>query len=438
MIPSVSVSAVLVPSESLPDDVAQCRGFDFDTVVVHNNHEEANARQGTGNDSLPTAAAASLQCSMRSTLDSLMESFLSTGFQATNVALAIQQIQQMRSWRLSDVPYQHDVDDAMLQDLTLRQKIRARIFLAYTSNQISSGQREIIKFLVQHKMVDVVITTAGGIEEDIIKCLCPTYIGDFHLNGRTLRQKGINRLGNLLIPNHNYCVFEDWVTPIIHQMHNEQDQATIHWANTISTVQNDQGSDINNSSSSLSPLLWTPSKIIHRLGQEINHPDSVLYWASQNNIPIFCPALTDGSLGDMLYFHSYQRPGFIIDIHHDIRHLNDIAVKSYCTGQIILGGGLVKHHCCNANLMRNGANYSVYINTGQEYDGSDTGASPDEAISWGKIRMDAQPVKVCADATIVFPLIVSQTFAKENLQQWEKIVNHTFCHIDDIPIPSQK
>lgn len=63
--------------------------------------------------------------------------------------------------------------------------------------------------------------------------------------------------------------------------------------------------------------------------------------------------------------------------------------------------------------MRNGADYAVYINTAQEFDGSDSGAHPDEAVSWGKIKMNASPIKVCGDATILFPLIVSQTFAKE-------------------------
>ena len=46
------------------------------------------------------------------------------------------------------------------------------------------------------------------------------------------------------------------------------------------------------------------------------------------------------------------------------------------------------------SLQRNGADYSVFINTAQEFDGSDSGARPDEAISWGKIKMDAKPVKV--------------------------------------------
>ena len=62
--------------------------------------------------------------------------------------------------------------------------------------------------------------------------------------------------------------------------------------------------------------------------------------------------------------------------------------------------------------MRNGADYSVYINTGMEYDGSDAGARPDEAVSWGKIRVDANPVKVWAECTTVFPYIVGETFVR--------------------------
>ena len=57
--------------------------------------------------------------------------------------------------------------------------------------------------------------------------------------------------------------------------------------------------------------------------------------------------------------------------------------------------------------------FSVFVNTGQEFDGSDSGARPDEAVSWGKIRLEAKPVKVYCDATIAFPLIVCETFAKD-------------------------
>ena len=237
-----------------------------------------------------------------------------------------------------------------------------------------------------------------------------------------------NITGNLLVPNKNYCEFEDWVSPIIEKMHEEQDEKMLEWAKVVAKFDSiDDAEDVPEK------FAWTPSKFIHRIGLEINNEESVLYWAAKNEIPVFCPALTDGSVGDMLYFHSYKKPGFVLDIAEDIRRINDLAVRSHATGMIILGGGLVKHHTCNANLMRNGADWSVYINTGQEFDGSDSGASPDEAISWGKIRITAKPVKVSCDATIAFPLIVSQTFAK-NVKQWKKDMEGTECYIDDLKL----
>merc|ERR1719197_987933 len=159
--------------------------------------------------------------------------------------------------------------------------------------------------------------------------------------------------------------------------------------------------------------VWSPSQICAKMGERINDETSILYWAAKNKIPIFCPAITDGSIGDMIYFHSFKNPGLVVDIAQDIRAINDLATKSRASGMLIFGGGLVKHHICNANLMRNGANFSVFVNTGQEFDGSDSGARPDEAISWGKIRLNANPVKIYGDSTLIFPLLVSQTFAKE-------------------------
>jgi deoxyhypusine synthase len=363
-------------------------------------------------------------------LDSLAASMVSCGFQSTNVGLAIEQIWEMLRWRLKDRPILETDREEWRSD-EAREKIGCTIFLSYTSNLISAGMRETILFLVKHKLIDVVVTTAGGIEEDFIKCLAPTYIGDFKLPGKDLRAKGINRIGNLIVPNENYCLFEDWIMPVIETMADEQEKDGVR---------------------------WSPSKVIDRLGKEIDNEESVYYWAHKNKIPVFCPALTDGSIGDMLYFFSYKRPEFSLDIiqvahlflpsipfifpssvltpsriffRHssfifysnfrllvaacklqDIRLLNDIAVRAPCSGMIILGGGIIKHHVCNANLMRNGADFSVFINTGHEFDGSDSGASPDEAVSWGKIRLTAKPVKVVAEATLVFPLIVSQTFYK--------------------------
>ena len=77
-----------------------------------------------------------------------------------------------------------------------------------------------------------------------------------------------------------------------------------------------------------------------------------------------------------------------------------------------MGTGIVKHSILNAHLYRNGADYAVFINNSQEFDGSDAGAEPDEAVSWGKLKANAKSIKIFGDATIIFPLLVAETFAK--------------------------
>ncbi|KAF2253884.1 Deoxyhypusine synthase [Trematosphaeria pertusa] len=343
--PSGATDAVLKPSEPVAQGSREVQGIDFNAYAQRSI-----------------------------TVEELVEGYASMGFQATAVGEAVRIINEMRTWTHPETGE------------------RTTLFLGYTSNLISSGLRETLRYLVQHNHVSAVVTTAGGVEEDFIKCLAPTYLGSFSTPGAGLRAKGMNRIGNLVVPNSNYCAFEDWVVPILDKMLEEQEQ----------------------SKTTDEPIHWTPSKVINRLGKEINDERSVYYWAWKNNIPVFCPALTDGSLGDMLYFHTFKSSPeqLRIDIVEDIRKINTIAVRAKRAGMIILGGGVVKHHIANACLMRNGAESAVYINTAQEFDGSDAGARPDEAVSWGKIKSDGDSVKVYAEATVVFPLIVAATFAK--------------------------
>ena len=326
----------------------------------------------------------------------LLGSFKTMGFQATNLGLAIEEVEKMLNWKpKTPVDPQEEVDEDVVPDY-------CKIFLGYTSNQVSSGNRELIRFLVQHKLVHVIVTSAGGIEEDFIKCMGKLHVGSFDLQGAELRKKGLNRIGNLIMPNENYCTFEEWLNPILDEMHERQ-----------------EGKE---------GIRWSPSSMIKLMGERINNPESIYYWAARNNIPVFCPAITDGAIGDMLFFHSYRKEGLVLDLVSDIRALNGEALRAAASGLVILGGGVVKHHICNANLMRNGADYAVFINTGLEYDGSDSGASPDEAVSWGKIRMGAKPIKVTCEATIAFPLLVASTFARKVQEQREasKPANHLY------------
>jgi len=290
----------------------------------------------------------------------LLESFATTGFQASNLAKA------------------KTIIDKMVSE-------KAFIFLGYTSNMISSGVRESIRYLVEHKKVNVCVSTAGGVEEDIIKCLGDFILGSFGADGAKLREDGINRIGNIFVPNSRYCDFEDFFQPILQGLHDEQKKT--------------------GKPTSVSDLIW-------KLGEKINDKRSICYWAWKNQIRIFCPAITDGAIGDNIYFFKHNHQDFVLDIAEDMREFNDLTIGLKKTGVIILGTGVVKHHILNANMFRNGADYTVFINTAEEFDGSDAGAKPDEAVSWGKILPNAESVKVHGDATIIFPLLVAETFAK--------------------------
>lgn len=217
-------AAVFVASTGMPKDSVVIRGPDFNQKV---------------------------------TLDSLLSTFITSGFQASAIGRAIEIINEMRHWRLSHepipVPTPETPVEPELLDPDYRKSVKCKIFLGYTSNLVSSGVREVIRFLVQHKLVDCLVSTAGGIEEDFIKCLAPTYLGDFNLEGAKLRKDGLNRIGNLLVPNDNYCKFEDWVVPILDKLLEEQNGAE--------------------------KAHWTPSSVIRRLGKEIAHEESIYYWA---------------------------------------------------------------------------------------------------------------------------------------------------------------
>ena len=293
--------------------------------------------------------------------EKFLNAYNTTGFQATNLGEAIEIVKQMR-------------------------KEKATIFLGFTSNMASCGVREIIAYLTQHKLVDVLCTSAGGVEEDIIKSLKPFVLGDFNASGKMLREKGVNRTGNIFIPNDRYIQWDKMMQSFLKKLHDKQKQT-----NTIINCED----------------------FCSELGKEVHDEHSFVYWAAKNKIPLFCPSLTDGSIGDMIYFYKYQNRDFKIDITDGMVNIVNLALHAEKVGIIILGGGVAKHFVANACLFREGADYAVYINTGYEGEGSNAGANPDEAVPWGKISDKARAVKVWGEASIIFPLLVAGAFIEE-------------------------
>lgn len=301
------------------------------------------------------------------TLESFTEQLFQMGFQGTNLGMAIQLVNQMIA------------DDA-------------KIYIAMTGNAISSGIRDIITHLVKEKKIAGIITSSAGVEEDIIKCFKPFVVGDFSIPGRTLFEKGVGRIGNILAPFDRYLHFEEFIDPFLKSLHEQYKGKTI-----------------------------TARIITKELGLAINNEESFLYWAAKHDIPVYCPAIQDGALGDLFYFFKQSHADFVIDIVADTKEFVDATVNEEGKiGGIILGGGTPKHFLLNSCILREGLDYAVYLTTAHEFDGSDSGGNQEEAKSWAKIKVAAPSVKVVADFTLTFPLLVAGTFAKTSAQQVQK------------------
>lgn len=295
-----------------------------------------------------------------------MEAQFHTGIQASNLAQAVRIIKQMR-------------------------KEGVTIFLSYTSNMVSCGVRESIRWLVENKLVDVLCTTAGAIEEDYMKCFDDFVLGDFAAPGRVLLEGGLQRIGNIFVPIDRYTVFEQAFSPLLDKLGQE---GTV----TVNQLLHEMGLQLAGKYSELSDK------------KPLRPESSILYWAAKHNIPYFCPAPTDGAVGDMIHFAKQRNNKFVLDVSADMKAIVDIVLQTKKTGVICLGGGVAKHHVLNAMIFRDGTDYAVYVNSHDGLDASDSGANPQEAITWAKIKPNGQNVKVRCDASLVFPLIVEAAF----------------------------
>jgi deoxyhypusine synthase len=124
--PDLAKDAVLQESEPMPKDTPVVAGWDFNQGVNY---------------------------------DGILKSFKYSGFQATNFGKAVDEINKMIECR--SIPLDEEHQDEYEDDEFIKRKQNCTIFFGYTSNMVSSGLRETIRFLVQHKLIDCIVTTAG-------------------------------------------------------------------------------------------------------------------------------------------------------------------------------------------------------------------------------------------------------------------------------------
>ena len=281
------------------------------------------------------------------------------------------------------------VELAKAADLIVKMKKNsAKVFLTFTSNMVTSGLRGFFAQLVELRMADVLVTTVGGIEEDIMKSFGDKFsIGKFESDDVELHEQGVNRVGNLLINNESYMKFEDWINPVLSELYEKKKN-------------------------------WSVSELLREIGLRIEDKSSILHQAARKNVPIFCPAITDGAFGFHLYLFQQKHKDFVIDVVRDFGNILLSTNYDEKKAVVALGGSISKHHAILATLLNGGAEYALYMTTAHKTSGSMSGATTDEAKSWGKVKDDSDVATVLGDVTIMFPLAMIsalETLEKEGI-----------------------
>ena len=262
-------------------------------------------------------------------------------------------------------------------------------WLSFPACLCATGTRGFFLEALKRKAFNVIITTCGTLDHDIARTYQDYFHGDFNLDDVALGEQGLNRLGNVIVPNECYGeIIETVVLPWLEDIEAERtaEKSGNPWLGFGSVE-----------------LCWA-------MGDRIEDEGSLLHWAAKHRIPIVIPGLSDGSIGSQLFMHRQKSPNFMVDFLADEQILSDLTWTAEESHALMIGGGISKHHVIWWNQYRGGLDSAVGITTAPEHDGSLSGARLREAVSWGKIRPDAQHVTVEGDASVLLPLLGADLF----------------------------
>ena len=286
------------------------------------------------------------------TIRECVDSFDSLGFQAIELSEAVKVVLKMK-------------------------RSGAKVFLTFTSNMVTSGLRGFFAQLCRLKIPNILVTTSGAIEEDLIKASGEDFeVSNFYADDTQLHERGENRVGNLIIRNESYMKFEDKMTEFLSKVYEKKKRIPV-------------------------------SELLYEIGLMLNDENSILFQAAKNNIPVYCPGIADSSFGFQLLMFQQKHPDFIVDTILDMQRVVADLSFDEKKGLISLGGSISKHYAVFAALLSGGFDYAVYMTTSHASSGSMSGATTQEAKSWGKIKDDGEAATVKGDVSITFPILMS-------------------------------
>ncbi|MHC1624472.1 MAG: deoxyhypusine synthase [Methermicoccaceae archaeon] len=290
------------------------------------------------------------------TVDSLLKNSISCGFGLGRLAYA------------SDVLYE------MVSS-------NSTVFLGLAGAMVPAGMKKVVNKLVREGCVDVLVSTGANLVHDLIESL-----GGHHFKGSSevddieLRREGISRIYDVYLPDEYFDTLEHWIQNAFGEIEKK------------------------------SPL--SISELLAELGSRIDDKESILRTCYEEGIPVFCPAIQDSVIGLQAWLFN-QTGNLVIDALKDMHNIIDIAYEAEHSGALLVGGGVPKNFILQSMLVTPKAfDYVVQLTMDRPEPGGLSGATLEEAQSWGKVSEGAMTAIVYSDATITFPLLATSLLTR--------------------------
>ncbi len=162
---------------------------------------------------------------------------------------------------------------------------------------------------------------------------------------------------------------------------------------------------------------------------------SMVASAAKYGVPIYTSSPGDSSIGMNIAFHELMNDAtLMIDPNKDVNEVCAFILNGEKNGCVILGGGSPKNFYLQGQptlwevygIQKGGNDYFIQITTDQVVWGGLSGATPSEAVSWGKVNPGVLPdtVVTYVDSTIAFPLFCEYAVGHKNGRRKRKALVH--------------
>ncbi len=258
----------------------------------------------------------------------------------------------------------------------------ARIFFSLAGAMVPGGMRKVVVEAMKNELIDVLVTTGANITHDLIEAFGVPHIKNVHYSSDyELYQKGIDRVYDAFVNTGGFEKLEDHIQPMLDEFIKEKGKNK--------------------------EVITSSHEFLKYIGEHLNDKNSIVKTAYDLDIPIFVPVLADSVLGLQMWLKA-QFGEIVLDEMRDLTRIQELFHDAERAGAVMVGGGVPKNYTLQASLMSpKQYQYGIQITMDRVESGGLSGATLEEAVSWGKFTNEAPKVQVFSDATIVLPLLIT-------------------------------